>query len=299
MLLKLWNTAQEATPLIENLKNPLDAAKNFSTLQFSQFEKFFDMAMKWVVPVGFRFVGAILILIIGFYVARKVSNFTSDMSVRARLDRTLSMTLGSVSRYAVIAFTLMAVMNYCGVDTTSLIAVLGAAGLAVGLALQGTLANVAAGVMLLFLRPFNVGNTIRVGAGIEGKVQRIDLFAIEMVTADNLFMSVPNSSVWGATITNFSRNPSRLVNVTVSLVPSIDIDQVLALFQDILNAETRLLPTSDKAVVIKKIAIDAIDITVKGMSKNEDWANVTSDLHRALKKAVEGYQAAALTSIQS
>ena len=174
---------------------------------------------------GFDVVGAVVILVIGWILAgwigggvRKALNRVSWM------DNTIRPIFASVARYLVMIITLIAVLNQFGVQTASVIAVLGAAGLAVGLALQGTLSNVAAGVMLLFLRPFRTGDYVEVG-GKGGTVKEVSLFATELATADNVYISVPNSSIFGNTITNFSHHQTRRLDIPVGIGYGADIDR--------------------------------------------------------------------------
>ena len=153
---------------------------------------------------GLELIAALVILVFGWWLAGRVQRLILRALDRLpRMDATLKPFLSSLARYAIIAVTLVAVLARLGVETTSIIAVLGAAGLAIGLALQGTLQNIAAGIMLLVLRPFKVGDYIDAG-GISGTVDEIGLFTTDMTTFDGVYQSVPNSSLWNTSILNYS-----------------------------------------------------------------------------------------------
>ena len=156
------------------------------------------------VSVGLNILAVAVILIIGFWLANLVSKMIANIGTKnPKLDNTLFNFLGSLARYAILAFTFLMVLERFGVETTSIVALIGAAGLAVGLALQGTLSNLAAGVMLLLFRPFNVGDFVD-GADVFGKVTDMNLFTTEIGTFDNQHIIVPNSMLWGAKLINHS-----------------------------------------------------------------------------------------------
>ena len=167
----------------------------------------FAMMAGLVTAYAFSVIGAIIILVIGFWVAKKAKQAVFRL-VNRRGESTLAHFLAGVARYAILTIVLVMVLQQFGVKTASIIAALGAAGLAIGLALQGTLQNIAAGVMLLFLRPFKIGDFIDTGSAT-GVVQEIGLFATELKTLDGLYLLAPNSTVWGSEITNYSYHQQR------------------------------------------------------------------------------------------
>lgn len=190
---------------------------------------------------GVHLVSAIIILAVGWWLAGRLGGFAGNIIDRSeRLDDTLKPLASGSVRYLILAVTILAVLNRFGVETTSIVAMLGAAGLAIGLALQGTLSNVAAGVMLLVLRPFNIGDGIEV-AGKSGTVKRIGLFTVEIASWDNIWTSLPNSAVWGAAIINYSRNPTRRIDLTIGIDYGDDVDQALAIALEELTADERIL----------------------------------------------------------
>ena len=162
-------------------------------------------------------VSALVILLVGWWIAGRAHFLVRRALDRVpRIDDTLKPFLSSTVRYFVIVITVVAVLAEFGVQTTSIIAVLGAAGLAIGLALQGTLQNIAAGIMLLILRPFRVGEYIDAG-GVAGTVDAINLFTTDMTTYDGIYRSVPNAELWNRNILNYSRNPTRRLDLPLGI----------------------------------------------------------------------------------
>ncbi|MFP3944606.1 MAG: mechanosensitive ion channel family protein [Alphaproteobacteria bacterium] len=230
------------------------------------------------------FVGAIVILILGFAIAGWAGRATRRLLDRsARVDSTLKPFLTSIVRYIIIVVTLVTVLGVFGVPMASLIAVLGAAGLAIGLALQGTLSNVAAGVMLLTLRPFRIDDFVKL-AGEMGTVTQIGLFTTELVTLDNLFISLPNSSVWGSTIVNYTRMPTRRVDLTVSIDYSDDIDRAMRVIREAFEADSRVLSDPEPQIAVKALGNSSVDLFARGFTATPDWWPATCDLLKDIKE---------------
>lgn len=188
------------------------------------------VAWAWVVAFVPRFVAALLILVLGFMAAGWAAAAVRRLSERStRIDPTLRPLIGAVVRYGVLALVAVAVLGQLGVQTASVLAVLGAAGLAIGLALQGTLSNVAAGIMLLWLRPFRVGDYIERDANLAGTVEELDLFYTQLRTPDGVYRFVPNAQLWNLPLTNYSRNPTRLVRIGFVVGPETDIAEARAI----------------------------------------------------------------------
>ena len=207
---------------------------NFS----NEFPVIIQLALDWSI----NFLAAVITLIVGIWFSSRISVWIKDTLVKVdKLDPTLPPVAGSVIRYALLVVTIVAVLAQFGVNTTSIIAVLGAAGLAIGLALQGTLSNVAAGVMLLFLRPFKVGNWIE-AANVSGTVREIGLFTTTIDTFDNVYISIPNGTIWSSTIINHSRYNTRRMDIDIGVSYDANIDFVL---------ETLLTLADDKRVLKK------------------------------------------------
>ena len=234
------------------------------------------------VEYGVDIAGAIVLLVVGWTVAgwiRRVIRRTLD-SVPV-LDETLKHFIANLVRYAVLIFVLIAVLNQFGVQTTSIIAVLAATGLAIGLALQGMLANVASGVMLLFLRPFNVGEYVEAG-GIAGTVAEIGLFNTEIKSSAGPGLVVPNSKIWDGPITNFSRNPTRRFDITVGIGYDDDIDGAMALLKGLLTGDDRVLDDPEPLVVVQELGDSAVIINLRAWTRSEDYGATVWGLNKEI-----------------
>lgn len=236
-------------------------------------ERLLEMTLSW----GGDLLSALLLLVAGWFLAR-----WSERAVRrliapsAHVDPTLKPLLGSLVRYAILIFVVIAALSRFGVQTTSIIAVVGAAGLAIGLALQGTLANIAAGVMLLFLRPLEVGEYIE-SDGVAGTVDEIGVFTTQLRTFDGVFVSVPNSQLWNKTIRNYSRLPTRRLDIPMSIGFRDDLDRALGIMREILGADERVLPQPEAKVLVT--ACEAgFTATMSAWTRSADFEDLKSDL---------------------
>jgi small conductance mechanosensitive channel len=235
---------------------------------------------------GLNMISAILILIagriLGNFLARRIQSIK-------RLDETLASFLATFVRYAVMAVALVTILGQFGVQTASLLAVMGAAGLAIGLALQGTLSNVAAGVMLLILRPFKVGDFI-VADNISGTVKTLGLFGTELATADNVYIFAPNSMLWNNDIWNYTRNPLRRQDIPVAISYDDDINLAFATIEKAIASEKRILtedPEKKPQVMVDKMADFSIGIIVRFWSTKEDYWNLRFDVTKAIKESLD------------
>lgn len=247
----------------------------------------FNKAMDAVGHFGLDVVAAIAILIVGWVVAGWIQNLTARGLTRvSKVDRTLRNFLANFVRYAVLAFVVIAVLNRVGVQTASIIAVIGAAGLAIGLALQSTLQNIAAGMMLLLLRPFKADEYIDAG-GIAGTVVDMGLFTTEMRTPDGLYMNIPNSSLWNKPITNYSRNQTRRLDIAIGISYSDDIDGAMKVLAGLMADDKRVLSDPAPEVMVTKLGDSAVEITMRCWMNGGDYWGVRFDLTKAAKNAVE------------
>ena len=235
-----------------------------------------------IVEYGVDILGAIALLIIGWMVAGWVRRGVRHGLDRIpRMDETLKPFLAKLSWYVVMVFVLVAVLNQFGVQTTSIIAILGAAGLAIGLALQGTLANVASGVMLLMLRPFNVEDFVDAG-GIAGSVVEIGLFNTEVKTNNGLCLIVPNSKIWASPITNFSRNSTRRLDIPVGIGYGDDVDGAITLLEGMLDGDARVLKDPERLVKVIQLGDNAVIINLRGWTRTDDYWDTVWDLNKAI-----------------
>ncbi len=239
------------------------------------------------IEYGVDIVGAIVLLIIGWTVAGWARRGIRHALERVpRMDETLKPFLAKLVWYVIMAFVLVAVLSQFGVQTTSVIAVLGAAGLAIGLALQGTLANVASGVMLLFLRPFNIGDYVDAG-GIAGTVVEIGLFNTEIKTSKGLCLIVPNKIIWESPITNFSRNPTRRFDITVGISYGDDVNGATDLLMGLLTGDERILDDPEPLAVVEELGDSAVIINLRAWTRAEDFWAAVWDLKKAIKVEFE------------
>jgi len=237
-----------------------------------------------VVNNGIGLIAAVLTLIIGWTVARLAGRWLRFALDRIpQFDRTLTPLLTKMVRYGIMAITVILMLQRFGVETTSLIAVLGAAGLAIGLALQGTLSNVAAGVMLLVLRPFKVGDYIEVNS-TAGTVREVGLFTTVLVTADLLYVSMPNSAIFSNTITNFTREPNRRINLTIRIGYDDNIEHVQKIALDIIAADPRILKTPQPIVPVAALEQSSVNLYVRCWVPTADYWTVLFDLQKSIKQ---------------
>jgi small conductance mechanosensitive channel len=245
-----------------------------------------DIVLAFAATYGLSLAGGIVILIVGWKAAGWSAAIVNRMLARTKkVDATIRHFLASLVRYAILAFTVLAVLDRFGIQTASIIAMLGAAGLAIGLALQGTLTNIAAGLMLMLFRPFKVGDQVD-AAGQSGTVRAIDLFVTELVTDDNVQVLLPNTKVWGDSIVNRSVYPTRRVDLTVT-VGSADIDRAMNLAEEALKGETRIQAEPKPEVVTSDMAGKSVTILVRAWCRRDDYASVRSHLIRSLRTALD------------
>ncbi|WP_339853784.1 mechanosensitive ion channel domain-containing protein [uncultured Nisaea sp.] len=236
---------------------------------------------------GFDVVGAILILLFGWILAGWAGRATrSAVDKIAWMDGTVKPLIASVVRYLVVIITVVAVLNRFGVETTSIIAVLGAAGLAVGLALQGTLSNVAAGVMILFLRPFKVGDYVSAG-GTGGTVAEVGLFTTELTTPDNVFISVPNSQIINSAVSNFSRHSTRRIDIVVGIGYSSNIDTAFGALMKLAEADERVLADPKPEATVRALADSSVNIGLRFWVNAGDYWPTLFAFNKAVKETLD------------
>ncbi len=245
-------------------------------------ENFINLAVSY----GVDFFVGLGILILGFWLSGRLARFVNrSLSATQRADRTLVPVFAAIVRYAVIIVTIVVALGQVGVQTTSMIAVLGAAGLAIGLALQGTLSNVAAGVMLLLLRPFEVEDWIS-AAGVSGTVREIGLFSTHIDTFDNVFHSVPNSTIWSSEITNHSRHKNRRLDLDIGVSYDADFDEVEKALLSLCDDERIHKQPAPRFLVIN-YGDSAITVRLRLYTSYTHLFELNWDLMRRLKSVFE------------
>ena len=228
-------------------------------------------------------VAALAIIIVGLIIARMISNAVNRLMISRKIDATVADFLSALVRYGIIAFTLIAALGRVGVQTASVIAVLGAAGLAVGLALQGSLSNLAAGVLLVMFRPFRAGEYVDLG-GVAGTVLSVQIFSTTMRTADGKIIVIPNGKIIAGNIINFSREPARRNEFIIGVSYDADIDQVKQILTRILEADNRILKDRDITVRLNELAPSSVNFVVRAWSLSGDLQNVYWDVLEQIKR---------------
>jgi small conductance mechanosensitive channel len=236
---------------------------------------------------GIDIVGAVAILIIGWIAAGWAGRATGKALTRTnKVDVMLQRFFANLVRYSVIVFTVLATLQQFGVQTTSFLAVLGTAGLAIGLALQGTLSNVAAGVMLLIFRPSKIGDFIEAGSNL-GTVSDLTLFTTELTTAVGVFIVVQNSQLSGTSLRNFSRNPTRRIQIVLGIDYGGDINLAIETAKQVVAGQSLALTNPEPQYVVGELADRSVNIYVRVSVKTGDYWTVFFNLNKGLKEACD------------
>ena len=225
---------------------------------------------------------AAIIVAIGFWGARLVSNLVKGIMERRDVDQALTGFVGNLINAAVITFAVIAALNQLGIQTTSLIAVVGAAGLAIGLALKDSLGNFAAGVMILIFRQFKAGDLIE-AAGVLGVVETLNIFSTQLKTADNKTIFVPNGKLLGDNIINYSSKPIRRVDLVIGVSYDADLSHVKRVLTDILADDARILKDPEATIGVLALADSSVNFAVRPWVASEDYWPVFFDLQAAVK----------------
>ncbi|MCT7375979.1 mechanosensitive ion channel family protein [Chelativorans salis] len=231
--------------------------------------------------------GAIVLILAGIIAASVLQRWVGNSLRRfPNFDETLVRFLSGTVRYIVLALVLVAVLAQFGVQTASIIAALGAAGLAIGLALQGTLQNVAAGIMLLALRPFRVGEYVD-ASGIAGTIEEVGLFATELKTADGIYILAPNSELWNKAITNYSRNALRRFDLAIGIGYGDDIEKARKILIDLAEADERVVSVPEPSTFVGDLGDSAVVVTLRYWTATIDFWSARFDLTQAAKQAFD------------
>ena len=236
---------------------------------------------------GLDLVGALVLLIAGWIVAGWARRGVRRVLDRVpHLDETLKPVIASVARYGILILVVIAVLAQFGVQTTSIIAVLATAGLAIGLALQGTLQNIAAGIMLLFLRPFRIGDSID-AEGVAGTIDEIGLFTTDMHTYDGIYLQVPNAQLWNHAIRNYSRLPTRRLDIVVGISYADDIDKTQAALMDLLENDARVHGDPAPEVMVTELAESSVNLNLRCWTDAGNYWSLRFDLTKAAKQRLD------------
>ncbi|WP_145553133.1 small-conductance mechanosensitive channel MscS [Yersinia canariae] len=239
-----------------------------------------------LIQYAVNLVAALLILIVGSIIAKVVSGMLGRVMKLRGIDITVADFLAAMARYSILAFTIVAVLGRLGVQTASVIAVIGAAGLAVGLALQGSLSNFAAGVLLVAFRPFKAGEYVDLG-GVAGTVVQVQIFSTTLRTVDDKIIVVPNGKIIANNIINTSREPNRRTDMVIGVAYDADIDVVKKVLGDIIATDTRIMHDKGVTVRLNEMAASSLNFTVRVWTTNGDAMDVYWDLMENFKRALD------------
>ncbi|MGB5259298.1 MAG: mechanosensitive ion channel domain-containing protein [Gammaproteobacteria bacterium] len=241
-----------------------------------------EMIDTYLIPWGIRLAIALAILIIGRMVARMVARFAERVMRRAKLDIMLTSFLGNILYTVLLVVVVIAALDQLGVQTTSLLAIFGAAGLAIGLALKDSLANFSSGVMLIIFRPFKVGDFIE-AAGQAGVIEEVRIFSTIMKTGDNREIIIPNSHIYSGPIINVSARPTRRIDMVFGIGYDDDIRKAKQLIEAAFAADERILKDPAPTVAMAELADSSVNFNVRPWAKTEDYWAVRSDLMERIK----------------
>ncbi len=232
---------------------------------------------------GLKIIAAILIFIIGRWLAKMIKNLIVKVMKKGEVDATLTSFVGHLTYVALLTLVVIAALNQIGVQTTSFVAIIGAAGLAVGLALQGSLSNFAAGVLMILFRPFKVGDYIEAG-GTAGTVEEIQIFSTILITPDNKVIIVPNAKITGDNIVNYSAKDTRRMDLVFGVGYGDDLQKVKDILQDILQNDPRVLKIPQPMVGVLELADSSVNFAVRPWVKSSDYWPLFFDLKETIKK---------------
>ena len=248
---------------------------------------FWEKYSEAILDAGRQVLITLIIIFAGIFVIR-VSRRLIHRAVTGKLhaDETFASILRMAIRYGIIIICLIMILEVFGINTTGLLAILGAAGVAVGFALKDTLSNIAAGIVILLLRPFKKGDFIEVGA-IMGSVQELGLFSAVLQTPDGIYISAPNSSLWGTPLKNYSRNPYRRLDITVTISYTDSVDSAFSALREIITAEGRFLKDPPPQVMVQSLGELGTGITLRAWVNAPEYWNVYWDQMKIVKEKIQ------------
>lgn len=245
-------------------------------------EMWTNLAIQW----GLKILFAVVILLIGYMVAKLIRRIVESSMVRGKVEETLVKFVGNVVYIGLMAFVVIAALGQVGVETSSFAAIVAAAGLAIGFALQGSLANFAAGFMIILFKPFKAGDFIE-GAGISGVVEEVQIFCSILRTGDNKTIIVPNGAITAGNIVNYSMKETRRIDLIVGVGYDDNLDLVKKTLEELVNAETRILKDPECQIAVAELADSSVNFVVRPWVKTEDFWGVKFDLTESIKKTFD------------
>ena len=245
-------------------------------------QKYIDMAVLYASEYGFKIIAALIIFLLGKWVAKKLTAFIKKMMHKAKIDKTLVEFSESIIYFTLLLMVVIAALNQLGVNTTSFVAVFGAATLAIGLALQGSFSNIGAAVLIILFRPFKVGDVIETG-GVTGEVTDINLFSTILTPVDKRVVIVPNASIIGANITNFSNREQRRVDHVFGIGYDDDLKLAKETLMEIVKADKRILSEPEPFIAVSELADSSVNFVVRAWTLTDDYWGVYFDMLETVK----------------
>jgi small conductance mechanosensitive channel len=240
----------------------------------------------WITKYSFNIVGAILILIVGKWLSHRISRILSKLLERNKVDLALVNFLTSITYYTLLVLVVVAAAGRIGINTASFLTIIGAAGLAVGLALKDSLANFAAGVMLVLFKPFTIGDVVT-AAGITAKVENINIFNTIFTTPDNQMIIVPNNKIMSEIITNINAKDTRRIDLTVGISYSDDMAKTKEILAGLAREDSRVLTDPAPAIAVAELADSSVNLVFRPWVKTADYWNVRFDLTEKIKNSLD------------
>lgn len=250
--------------------------------QLFEVEKIIPYLIDQMAIYGPKVISALAIFILGRWACKIIRNTVKRVLKKSQVDELLISFVGSITYMGLLVFVIIAALNQLGVQTTSFVAIIGAAGLAIGLALQGALSNFAAGVLMIIFRPFKSGDYIE-GGGVSGVVGQIQIFTTELLTPDNKLVIVPNANMMGSNITNYSAKGTRRVDLVIGVGYGDDLSKVKQVLQHVMDAEQRVLKSPQVTIAVSELGDNSVNLVVRPWVKTADYWDMYFHLTETIK----------------
>jgi small conductance mechanosensitive channel len=275
-------TAQAAGQTLKEPSKLIDPSHPEEVLNPDKYITLLNVAKEWLISHGPSLVIAIIILLIGRWLAMWFASIARRAMTKGNVEVTLAGFLSTIIYYALLAAVVLAAADKIGIKTTSFIAIFGAAGLAVGLALKDSLGNFASGVMIILFGPFRVGDYVTAG-GVSGTVRQIDIFSTIIMTPDNQKIIVPNSGITSGVITNVNAEPTRRIDLVVGIGYDDDIREAKKILEDLIKADSRILTETAPQIAVSELADSCVNIVVRPWVNTADYWDVRLELTEKIK----------------
>jgi len=247
-----------------------------------KFEQYLELGIDLVVKYGLKVLAALVIFIVGKMVARSLRKLLVKGMQKTDIDQIIITFTSNIAYYGVLAFVIVAALGQLGIQTTSFIAILGAAGLAIGMSLKDSLGNFASGFLMIIFRPFRIGDVIE-AAGVTGKVQSMQMFTTTLLTSDNKTIIVPNGKIGNDNIINYSTQPTRRVDLTVGVAYDADLKHVRKVLENIIAGDERILSDPAHLIAVAELADNSVNFIVRVWVRSADYWDVFFDMNETIK----------------